>query len=211
MPVQRWIFLMLLLLGGVLLAGLAPGCGSGDSLPGVSATRSQPVLSGTYRVEGVTTVLATGDSRPIEGSVILVQDGDTYTATFHLSTTFPSADGNINAQVIGKGEGRVEGERLVGTAETQILNAMLPGIDAKFPFLPQMYGPRVVSTSVGELKPDGSIELEIETRAAEGERYANTRTTMRGSRAAPTRVEGFPPVGAERQEMQAREALKAGS
>jgi hypothetical protein len=177
---------------------LAAACEErGQDLPDVSS--APPQLSGTYQMQGVTTVVETGDTRPIRGALILAQEGETYTATFHLETSFPGLDGDVDAEVIGKGTGLVNGDQLVGTAETQILTAMFPGVDAKFPFLPQLYGPRVVSKSVGVVGRDGSIELEIETHAAEGQRYEATRTSMRGERAAPRGVAGLPPTGAERE------------
>ena len=61
------------------------------------------------------------------------------------------------------------------------------------------YGPRIFSNTVAVQKPDGRIELEIETRAEEGESYASTRTTMVGERGRAPGVRGFPEVGAKRQ------------
>jgi len=149
-------------------------------------------MGGYYEVEGTTTVLATGDERAISGSMIVAQDGDEYTATFHLSTSFATADGNLRAEVIGSGHGAVEASQMLGTAETQILTAAFPGVDTKFPFLAQRYGPKILSKSVATLKPDGAMTIEIESVAAEGEDYAATRTALTGHRAQPRGVPGFP-------------------
>ncbi len=134
-----------------------------------------------YRVEGTTTVKGTGMEREIKGTVILAQEGNRYTSTFSLETTFPTEEGPIQADVIGKGEGRVEGTSLQGTAETQIVMASVPGIDSGFAFVPRYVGPRIVSTAMGQLEKDGTLLIEIESNPAEGEDYVPTRTTLRGT------------------------------
>ncbi|MGH0034942.1 MAG: hypothetical protein ACQGVK_07930 [Myxococcota bacterium] len=170
--------------------------------PGGEPRSPDPItgsVSGTYAVEGVTTPVGADRGRPIEGTLILVEQGDgSYSSTFHLRSSYPGPDGNVETEVIGKGQGMVDGRSLVGTAETQILTAAFPGVDAKFPFLPRQYGPRVVSTTLAEFAPTGGVSIEIETHAAEGQDYIPTRTTLTGARARPTGVAGFPPVGAER-------------
>ena len=134
----------LLVLSASMLA--LSGCGSESGVPTDATTppvkasppdRIPPSLSGMYRVEGVTTVKGTGMEREIKGTVILAQEGDRYTATFSLATTFPTEEGPIQADVIGKGEGRVDGTSLQGTAETQIVMAAVPGIDSAFAFVPR--------------------------------------------------------------------------
>lgn len=157
-------------------------------------------LSGTYFVQGVTTPVGSEEGRPIEGTLILVEEADgSYSSSFHLRSTYPGPDGSVESEVVGTGQGLVQGRSLVGTAETQILTAAFPGVDAKFPFLPRQYGPRVVSTTFAEVEENGSVSIEIQTHAAEGQDYAATTTRMKGERARPTGVAGFPPVGAERR------------
>lgn len=161
-----------------------------------AAERFPPTFSGTYRVEGVTTVEATGGQREISGTVILSQEGNRYTTTFSLETAFPTKEGTIQAQVIGKGEGRVEGTTLRGTTETQIVMASVPGVDSGFAFVPRHVGPRIVSKTTGERFEDGTIVIEIESQPAEGEDYAPTRTTLRGRPIDPTSAAGgLAPVG----------------
>ena len=133
-----------------------------------------------YRVEGITTVEGTGIEREITGTVILAQEGTRYTSTFSLATSFPTETGPIQADVIGKGEGRVDGTSLQGTAETQIVMAAIPGIDSGFAFVPRYVGPRIVSTAKGQRQEDGTLLIEIESNPAEGEDYLPTRTTLRG-------------------------------
>jgi hypothetical protein len=163
---------------------LLASCGAEETeVAALAPSREEPlVISGLYRVSGETTPLDGSRARPIEGSVILAVEGDGYTSTFHLLTDFPVADGMVKAEVVGKGEGRVDGRRLEGTAEIQILTAMFKAVDPKFPFLPQVFGPRIESTSVATIHEDGRINLEIENRAAPRQQYAPTRTTMTGER-----------------------------
>ncbi len=56
---------------------------------------------------------------------------------------FPTPDGSRNTDVIGKGEGTVDGSTLKGTAETQLVMATVSGIDPKFPYLPRVIGARI--------------------------------------------------------------------
>ncbi len=167
------------------------GCGSESGAPTDATTpavatappgRIPPSLSGMYRVKGTTTVIGTGMEREIKGTVILAQEGTRYTATFSLATSFPSETGPIQADIIGKGEGRVDGTSLQGTAETQLVMASVPGIDSAFAFVPRIVGPRIVSTANGERTEDGILLIEIESIPAEGEDYLPTRTTLRGTR-----------------------------
>jgi hypothetical protein len=60
--------------------------------------------------------------------------------------------------------------------------AAVPGVDTKFAFVPRIVGPRLVSTTVGQLAPDGTLKIEIDNEPAEGQDYAPTRTTLRGTR-----------------------------
>ncbi len=179
----------LFVLAGVLALS---GCSSESGAPTDATTppveaappdRIPPSLSGMYRVEGITTVIGTGMEREITGTVILAQEGSRYTTTFSLETSYPTKEGPIQTDVIGKGEGRVDGTSLQGTAETQLVMASVPGIDSGFAFVPRIVGPRIVSTANGERTEDGILLIEIESNPAEGEDYLPTRTTLRGTRA----------------------------
>jgi len=139
-------------------------------------------FSGHYHVKGVTVQKATGAKREIAGTIILVQQGDAYTSTFELATNFPTVNGAVKAQVIGKGEGKVEGRTARGKAETQIVLSEVPGVDPGFAMLQPTAGPRIESDSVAKLGDDGALSIEIESRAAPGEEYAATRTTLKGKR-----------------------------
>ena len=162
-------------------------CGSEPDVAAPPPAQAQeiPSIAGTYRVTGFTVEKETGNQREISGTVIMSQEGDHYTSTFNLTTLFPTPDGALKSDVIGKGEGTIKGRILQGTATTQIVMAQVPGVDAKFAFIPRFVGPRLVSTTAGRLGEDGLLTVEIESDPAQGEDYAPTRTTVSGVRIAP--------------------------
>jgi len=145
-------------------------------------------FSGTYRVSGRTIEQQSHRGRDIDGTVVISQQGEGYTASFKLTTLFPTVDGPTEAQVVGTGSGSLQGDELRGVADTQIILAQVPGVNADFGFLPRRYGPRIRSQSVSRIDESGSITIEIENEAAEGSTYGGTRTTLRGARIATTRA-----------------------
>lgn len=177
----------LLALSLLALGALAMGCGPGASEPPDVAAPVDPVpISGLYDVSGTTRAInGPGDERRIAGTVVLKQTGDTYSATFKLDTTFPGAEDPVQADVIGQGEGTVEGRSLRGTARTQLVVSTVPGVDTDFAFVPRIVGARLVSTATTEIAPDGSLVIELENQPAEGEHdYLPTRTRLTGRRVA---------------------------
>ena len=166
-------------------AALFAACGSEpDSVAPQAAGTVQ--LAGTYQVNGSTAVVGASESREIEGTVILAQEGDTYTATFNLQTLYPAEGGPVPAEVIGRGEGTIAGRSLEGSARTQILASRVQGLDPKFTLVPPAFSVRIVSSTRGEIKPDGRLTIQIESRGAEGERhYVPTHTTLHGRRVVP--------------------------
>jgi len=172
----------LLALAAVALLSL-PGCGSEAPRSNESASEADPAaFSGTYRVSGRTVEKQTGKGRNIEGTVVILAEADGYKASFELTTLFPTPDGPTEAQVVGTGAGRIEGGELHGTADTQIILAEVPGVDAEFAFLPRSYGPRITSHSVAKLARDGTLTIEIENEGAAGSGYRGTRTSVSGLR-----------------------------
>jgi hypothetical protein len=169
-----------LLLG--VLAAIGPFLACGEGMQ--KAEKAPPAtIAGTYQVSGATVDKESGQKRAIEGKVILSQEGEKYIATFDLDTTYPSPDGLLPTDVIGKGEGTIEGNKLTGTAETQLVVGTIEGVDTAFAFVPRTVSRRIVSESVASLAPDGTLSVEIENQPAEGEeQYRPTRTTLRGSR-----------------------------
>jgi hypothetical protein len=183
------------------VAALLLACGSEPDVAAPSEPASVEIdpteIAGLYEVEGTTTVLATGDEREIAGKVILAMEGDRYTSTFSLTTTFPAPEGGTRiTDVIGKGEGIIEGNVIKGTAETQLMMGALPGIDPKFPYLPRTFGATIASTTVATIAGDGTITVEIQSEQAGDQDYPPTRTTLRGARVDPRalRPPGAPPV-----------------
>jgi hypothetical protein len=175
-----------------------PACGRGSEQktepevrsapPGTAPAKARPDFSGAYQVSGKTIEKGTTNSRPLDGVIILVQEGDAYTATFDLQTELPTPEGpSARAQVVGKGDGSVKPEGLEGTATTQIVWSAVPGVDSQFAFVPKRFGPRLASESKARLQPDGSILIEIDSKGVGGSRYTPTHTTLRGVRMSGTK------------------------
>jgi hypothetical protein len=177
------------------LAALWLACGSADAPVADDAAEAVPAapLSGTYRVSGTTVDKTTGAERSVSGTVIVIAEGDAYTSTFDLSTTLHASGSPQKAQLVGRGDGRVEGRRLTGTAETQLIVALVPGVDAGFGLLPRMATTRIVNRSDASIEPDGSVTIEIESDPAPGEDYTPTRTTLRGRRTSAVGIGGEKP------------------
>jgi hypothetical protein len=180
------------LLAAVAVAPLA--CGeAGEQHEPVSAPPPavpEP-LSGLYEVSGVTVDKATGAERTVAGTVIVDVEGDTYTTTFDLATHIVTQGDARRAELVGKGEGRVQERTLDGSAETQLIVALVPGVDARFGMLPRHATARILNKSHAVIAPDGSVRIEIESEAAPGSDYASTRTTLRGERIAASGAEAL--------------------
>jgi len=147
-------------------------------------------IPGMYRVQGATVDKATGEKRDISGTVILAVEGAAYTATFHLTTTFPGTGSDpVAAEVIGKGEGKVDGRTLTGVANTQLVVASVPGVDPNFAFIPRHVSTRLISDSLTTITRSGSVTIQTDSRGEPGEDYSPTRTTLRGSRIASDPLE----------------------
>jgi hypothetical protein len=160
----------------------------------VAAPLDAAPISGLYDVRGVTrAVKGPPEERRIAGTVILKQTGDSYTATFKLDTTFPGASEPVHADVIGSGEGTIEGRTLRGTTKTQLVVSTVPGVDTEFAFVPRIVGARVESSAVTEIAADGAVVIELENRPAEGEEdYQPTHTRLTGRRIGDPDVARLP-------------------
>jgi hypothetical protein len=164
-----------------LLLSFACGGAEESAAPVAAASPGVPI-SGMYEVSGVTTETASGHQRKISGTIILAEEGPRYIATFNLSTSFPGGDQPLPAEVIGKGEGTIEGRTLKGTSHTQLVVGTVPGVDPGFAFIPRMVSTRIVSTSVTEIAPDGAVEIELSNAPEGDEDYSPTRTVLTGKR-----------------------------
>jgi hypothetical protein len=176
-------------------AALLLACGEGAERPPVAA--APPVtpepLSGLYEVSGTTVDKATGARRAVAGTVIVDVDldGAAYTTTFDLATELPVGDRTQRAELIGKGSGRVDERTLEGTAATQLIVALVPGVDPGFGMLPRHATAQIVNKSVARIAHDGTVQIEIDSEAAPGASYAPTHTKLRGRRVAAKGVEGM--------------------
>ncbi len=178
------------LLGSSLI--LLSACQRADQAATGDVAAAPVTISGMWRVEGVTVEKASGKTRQIKGTVILAEQDGKYHSTFDLETMLPTEGGPTHADVIGEGEGSVAGRSLSGTARTQIVIAGAPNVDPGFAFVPRHVGTRIVSSTKGTIDDDGTISLEIESEPAPGETYSSTRTTLKGSLAAPPRTPSAP-------------------
>jgi hypothetical protein len=167
--------------------GLAGGlsCGSGDEVAGTPTSGPPAELAGLWKVEGATVEKDNEASRrSISGTVVLSQQGDRYTSTFTMKTMLPTPEGaSVDTDVIGKGEGEIQGHTLLGTAHTQLVMATVPGVDTGFAFVPRQVSTRIVSSVKGEVLRDGTLALEIESVPEPGQVYRPTRTRLTGRRA----------------------------
>lgn len=184
--------LQLALLAATALLVACSGEDAADEDPSVAAAPLE--ITGRYEMSGVTVTPGSDQKRKINGSIILEQKGEEYVASFEFKTNFPGEGPPVDADVIGVGEGRIAGRQLKGTAHTQIVVSSVPGVDTGFAFIPRLVSARIVSDSVGEFQPDGTLHIEIESRADEGEiDYQATRTRMRGKRVGDIGSEPFKP------------------
>ena len=173
----------------VCAIALSAACDSGpkpgpvDAVPPVAAIP----IGGLYEVSGVTRA-STGDEREISGTIILAEEGDRYIATFNLTTLYPVGAETLRAEVIGKGEGAIDGRTLTGNASTQLVVASVPGVDPAFAFIPRTVSTRIQSTSVTEVAADGGVVIEIKSQPAPGEQYESTRTKLTGRRVSAART-----------------------
>ena len=177
------------------LSFAALACGAEPETSAPDAASTEPAaIGGRWAVEGETVETGREEhKRSISGTVILNQDGGSYSSTFTMSTMFPTPDGAaLETDVIGEGEGTVEGSKITGEARTQLVVAGVPGVDPDFAFVPRTTSTRIVSTVEGGIQPDGTIVLHIQSKGESGEDYRPTRTTLRGKRvesaAAPQRT-----------------------
>jgi hypothetical protein len=133
-------------------------------------------------VRGLTTDVTRGDTRRIQGIIVLTEKEGVYSTQAELETKFPSAGGPVDAQVIGTGTGERSGGVLGGTSETQLVMSTVPGVDTGFAWVPRTVGPRLISKWEAHFRRDGTLVVEIRNEPAEGVEYSPTTTTLYGTR-----------------------------
>jgi hypothetical protein len=161
---------------------LCLACGGAEESAAPEAVVQGAPISGMYDVSGLTTETASGHQRRLSGTIILAEEGPRYTATFNLTTTYPGGEQSLPAEVIGRGEGTIEGRTLKGTSHTQLVVGTVPGVDPGFAFIPRRVSTRIVSTSVTQIGPDGSVKIELANAPEGDEDYSPTRTVLTGKR-----------------------------
>ena len=174
--------------GSTALLALLFACGESEAPRAARPTPPAEIqpLAGSYDVAGTTVDKATGARRDVSGRVMLKVDGDRYRATFNLATTITQGGAPQKAELVGRGEGSVNGRSLAGTAETQLIIAAVPGVDAGFSMMPRTFTARIVNESTASFAPDGGVTIKINSEAAPGEsNYVATHTTLRGHKLPP--------------------------
>ena len=164
------------LLAGVAVVALALPAQADDILP------LPADMEGFYEAKGVTTVKSTGSRRRLKGTFIVTHapEGEGYDIRFSFKTQMSTPGGPQRADLIGTGEARVVDAKVVGSAETQLLLASVPGVDPQFAFIPGQLGPRIEQTFVmSATDEEGEFKSEIESEAVSGNEYPATRTTLR--------------------------------
>jgi hypothetical protein len=180
--------LVLLLLAAWMPSALVLlGCGGEDQRAGTpsGSAPAAPIarqggdpFSGSYRVTGLTTDVARGDTRRIQGIVVITKKEDVYHTTVDLETKYPSEGGPVDAQVIGTGSAERSEDALRGTSEEQLVMSTVPGVDTGFAWVPRSVGPRLVSTWEAHFRRDGTLVVDIRNAPAEGVEYSPTTTTL---------------------------------
>jgi hypothetical protein len=169
------------------IAPLLVGC-SGEGEPAGTAPAPEPSVSssdpfpGSYRVKGLTTDVLHGDTRRIDGIIVLTEMEGAYSTNAELETKYPSAGGPVDADVIGTGDGKRSGDALRGVTQTQLVMSTVPGVDTGFAWVPRTVGPRLESTWTAHFRPDGTLVVEIQNEPAEGVEYSPTTTVLYGTR-----------------------------
>lgn len=179
-------FAAAVLLLGLVSAVLFLGCSAEVEPTPVSARPHAELedLSGIYRVTGTTAQIDGSNERAISGTVTLNIDGDHYTSSYDLKTTFPGRDDELMADVVGTGYGTAEGSTLTGTSQTQLVVSTVPGVDPSFAFVPRVVGLRLTSMTIAQFDADGRVTMESANQPGEGEDYLPTRSTLAGERIA---------------------------
>ena len=180
---------LFLLAGWIPFASLLVGCegeradAPKQRAPGAKALSggAEP-FAGSYRVRGLTTDITHGDTRRIQGIIVLTEKDGVYSTSADLETKYPSAGGPVDAQVIGTGSGKRSKDRLSGITQTQLVMSTVPGVDTGFAWVPRTVGPRLVSTWEARFRRDGTLVVEIRNEPAEGVQYSPTKTVLYGTR-----------------------------
>jgi hypothetical protein len=137
-------------------------------------------LAGIYEIQGETTVQGSPDRFLITGKLVLRQKGADLTTIVEAAMRRAAGNsGPVSAALIGSGEMKLTGRKLVGKAELQSLVSEVPDLDVAVPFAPRTAGPVLDAVAEGEVLPDGALKLEIRsTVTGEGFTLPEGRKTV---------------------------------
>jgi hypothetical protein len=169
------------LFAGVVAVLLLASAVRAADAPDVSAAEPR-FIGGRYAVQGTITVKDTGEKRAIGGTLILDQRGPEFRTTYQLRTRVRTEEGVVRADVIGRGDGRVDGDRIEGIAESQLITASIGGAHGATPYLPRRIGPILRQHARGSIDEHGVIKLELDYTPVEGGPTETSHVVLYGER-----------------------------
>lgn len=121
-----------------------------------------PDIAGIYEIQGQTVVEGSPDRLAITGKLVVRQKGSDCTTIVEAEMRrIAGSSGPVSAQLIGTGELHLAGRKLTGEADLQSLVSEVPDLDVAVPGAPKRAGPVLDAVANGEVREDGSIQLEI--------------------------------------------------
>lgn len=154
-----------------------PAVESAPSLPDAAAA------SGVYAMHGVTVRASEGAIREIDGTMRLHIEGESFSASFELDTTYPGPEESFPATVVGWGQGMVVGDSLAGTISSTVARTQTEGEPrpARLPVEELV----VMSSSVARFTADGGLQVELQNHPGIGQDYSPSVTVLEGKRVGP--------------------------
>lgn len=166
---------------GFAFALLVASSAQAADAPDVAAKEPR-YIGGRYQVHGTISVKDTGENRAIGGTLILDQRGPEFRTTYQLRTRVRTKDGLVRADVIGRGDGKVEGDKISGTAESQLITATVSGAHGATPYLPRLIGPILRQDASGSVDEHGVIRFELDYTPVEGGPTETSHIVLYGER-----------------------------
>lgn len=151
------------------------------------------LVSGRYALQGVTVQASDGQSRSISGTMELrVSDGE-YVTRYSTRTLIPGDIVPVEASVVGEGTGVVRGGSMVGTLTSTIRLDRAEGEGTTGTGTADEL--QVVSTSMADVKEDGSIVIRLQSEPVEGSDYSPSVSIFHAYRVGDLiDVAGGPPL-----------------
>jgi hypothetical protein len=119
-------------------------------------------IDGIYEVQGETLVEGQPDRFVITGKMVVRQNGGDCTTVVEVAMRRTAgASGPSSAALIGTGDMKLEGRKLVGAIDLQSLVSEVPELDVAAPYTPRTAGPVLEASAQGEVLEDGTLALEV--------------------------------------------------